>query len=241
MDRPHTHHRTIDRVASLLDVVVGRSGGVTLTGLAHAVDAPVSSVQKLVDGLTAVGFLDEHDRRYSLGPAPYVLALRAGLPPVQSVRHARLAALSERLGVPVLLAVRVGDDAVYVDWAGADEAFDVAIGDQVRRPLLDTAAGRVLFAHLPEAARREVALAAHPGDPGAVIAVLDRAAAIREAGAESGRSGPLLPGAVAVAVPVYRDGRVVASVSAADRRGVLDGRMDAAAATLRDAVLDPAG
>ncbi|MBW0101139.1 IclR family transcriptional regulator [Pseudonocardia sp. KRD291] len=225
-------------MASLLDVVVGRPGGVTLTGLAHAVDAPVSSVQKLVDGLTAVGFLDEHDRRYSLGPAPYVLALRAGLPPVQSVRHARLAALSERLGVPVLLAVRVGDDAVYVDWAGADEAFDVAISAQVRRPLLDTAAGRVLFAHLPEAARREIALAAHADAPAAVVAVLDDAAAVRERGAETGHSGPLLPGATAVAVPVYRDGQVVAAVSAADRRGVLGGRWDATATTLADAVRD---
>ncbi|RZT86629.1 IclR family transcriptional regulator [Pseudonocardia sediminis] len=238
MDRPHAHHRTIDRVASLLDVVVGRPEGVTLTGLAHAVDAPVSSVQKLVDGLTAIGFLDERDRRYSLGPAPYVLALRAGLPPVQSVRHAGLAALSERLGVPVLLAVRVGDDAVYVDWAGADEAFDVAISSQVRRPLLDTAAGRVLFAHLPEAARREIALTAHPGDPAAVVGVLDGAATTRERGAETGDSGPLLPGATAVAVPVYRDGRVVAAVSAADRHGVLDGRVEATASTLRDAVSD---
>ena len=125
MDRSHAHHRTIDRVASLLDVVAARPGGVTLTGLAHAVGAPVSSVQKLVDGLTAVGFLDEHDRRYALGPAPYVLALRAGLPPVQTVRHARLERLADRLGVPVLLAVRLGDDAVHVDRAGLDEAFDV--------------------------------------------------------------------------------------------------------------------
>jgi DNA-binding IclR family transcriptional regulator len=74
----HAHHRTVDRVAELLEAAVAHPEGATLTQLARWVDAPVSSVQKLVDGLVAVGYLDEAGRRYRLGPAPSVLSIRAG-------------------------------------------------------------------------------------------------------------------------------------------------------------------
>lgn len=241
MDKLRAHHRTVDRVAALLEAAARHPGGASLSELARAVDAPVSSVQKLVDGLVAVGYLDEDARRYRLGPAPFVLALRAGHRPTDLVRHHDLVALAGRFGVPVLLAVRVGDDAVYVDWAGADEPFDYALSSRVRAPLVDTAAGRVLLAHLPEPVRREVVRAARPDDPAAAAAVLRAAARIREEGHETGASGPLLPDADAVAVPVYAEGagEVVAALAAADRSGALAGRLGETAELL--AAARPAG
>jgi DNA-binding IclR family transcriptional regulator len=235
MDKARAHHRTVDRVAELLEAAVMYPDGASLTQLARAVDAPVSSVQKLVDGLVAVGYLDESARRYRLGPAPYVLSLRAGRRPVSAVRHGDLAALAARVGVPVLLAVRVGGDAVYVDWAGADEPFDYALSSRVRGSLADTAAGRVLLAHLPEAVRREVVRAAHPGDAAAAVALLAETRRIRDTGRETGGSGPLLPDAVAVAVPLREadgEGDVVAALVAADRTGDLAERSDETAAVL---------
>ena len=233
------HHRTVDRVAELLEAAAAHPEGVTLSGLARAVDAPVSSVQKLVDGLVAVGYLDEVARRYRLGPAPSVLSIRAGRPAVP-VRHAVLEDLAARLGLPVQLAVRVGDDAVWVDWAGADEAFDYALASQVRRPLVESAAGRVLFAHLPEAARRAVVRQARPDDAAGAVALLDAAEVIRTTGRETGASGRLMPEASAVAVPVWQDGRagpeVVAALSAVDRSGSALGRADEVASVLREAV-----
>jgi DNA-binding IclR family transcriptional regulator len=253
MDKARAHHRTVDRVAELLEAAVMYPDGASLTQLARVVDAPVSSVQKLVDGLVAVGYLDESARRYRLGPAPYVLSLRAGRRPESAVRHGDLAALAAQVGVPVLLAVRVGDDAVYVDWAGADEPFDYALSSRVRGSLADTAAGRVLLAHLPEPVRREVVRAARPGDPAAAVALLGEARRIRETGRETGTSGPLLPDTVAVAVPVHEVGgagrEVVAALVAADRTGDLASRVDetatalagAAAAWERRAARDGAG
>jgi DNA-binding IclR family transcriptional regulator len=239
MGKARAHHRTVDRVAELLEAAVTYPDGASLTQLARAVDAPVSSVQKLVDGLVAVGYLDESGRRYLLGPAPYVLSLRAGRRPVSAVRRGDLAALAERLAVPVLLAVRVGDDAVYVDWAGADEPFDYALSSRVRGPLPDTAAGRVLLAHLPEPLRREVVRTARPGDPAAAVALLAETERIRRTGRETGTSGPLLPGAVAVAVPVREadgdGGDVVAALAAADRTGALAARSDETAVVLAEA------
>lgn len=228
------HHRTVDRVAGLLESAARRPDGSTLSALARRVGAPVSSVQKLVDGLVATGYLDERDRRYTLGPAPWMLAERAGEPPVPAIPHEALDQLARHTGLPVLLAARIGDDAVYLDLAGADESFDVALSARVRAPLPDTAAGRVLLAHLAPAERKRVALAAHDGDPGAAAALLDTCARIRTDGFERGASGALLPGAVAVAVALRHDGRVTGALSAADRgsgplpRGVADALADAA-------------
>ena len=236
MGNEHAHHRTVDRVAQLLDAVVARPEGATLTVLARALGAPVSSVQKLVDGLVAVGYLDETERRYRLGPAPSVLAIRAGRPSVR-VRHADLATLSARVGLPTQLAVRVGDDGVWVDRAGADEALDYALSSRARHPLTESAAGRVLLAHLPPAVRRTVVTRARSGDPAETVALLDAADRIRGAGHETGESGRLLPGALAVAVPVWDEGRagveVVAAVSVVDRGAGLAGRLGEVLATLR--------
>lgn len=240
MDKPRAHHRTVDRVAQLCEAAVAHPEGATLTELARAVGAPVSSVQKLVDGLVAVGWLDETRRRYRLGPAPSVLSLRAGRRPVASMRHADLADLAARLGLPVQVAVRVGDDAVWVDWAGADEAFDYALVTALRRPLVDSAAGRVLLAHLPEAVRRAVVRASRPDDPAAAVALLDDAERIRARGSETGRSGRLLPEAAAVAVPVWEPGpsgpEVVAALSVVDRAGSSTDGADEVVAVLREAV-----
>ncbi|WP_224387937.1 IclR family transcriptional regulator [Pseudonocardia sp. ICBG1293] len=228
-------HRTVDRVAGLLEAAARRPDGSTLSSLARRVGAPVSSVQKLVDGLVAAGNLDERDRRYTLGPAPWMLAARAGEPPVPAIPHEALDQLARHAGLPVLLAARIGDDAVYLDWAGADEAFDVALSARVRAPLPDTAAGRVLLAHLAAPERKRVALAAHDGDPGAAAALLEACGRIRADGFERGASGALLPGATAVAVALRHDGRVTGALSAAARGvGPLPGEVV-------DALADAAG
>ncbi|WP_433286728.1 IclR family transcriptional regulator [Pseudonocardia sp. CA-142604] len=222
-------------MAGLLEAAARRPGGSTLSGLARAVGAPVSSVQKLVDGLVATGYLDERERHYTLGPAPWMLAARAGAPPVPAVPHEALTHLSGVIGLPVLLAVRVGDDVVYVDWAGADESFDVAISARVRAPLPDTAAGRVLLAFLPAAERKRIALAVYDADPAAAAALLDACARIRDTGAERGESGAVLPGAVAAAVPLRHDGVVTGALSVAERRAEPGGRIpDAVVAALSD-------
>jgi DNA-binding IclR family transcriptional regulator len=157
-----------------------------------------------------------------------------------SVRHGVLEDLARRLGTPVQLAVRVGEDAVWVDWAGADEALDYTLSSQVRRPLVDTAAGRVLFAHLSGPARRAVARQARPDDPAAAVALIEAPGHIRATGRETGRSGRLMPEAAAVAVPVWEPGRdgpeVVAALSAVDRSGALADAREETATVLRQAV-----
>ncbi|MCW2718344.1 helix-turn-helix domain-containing protein [Pseudonocardia sp.] len=216
MDRlRRPHHRTVDRIAEILETVTGAPDGLTLSALAVRLDAPVSSIQKLVNGLVATGYLAEVDLRYHLGPAVHVLSIRSGGSPTHHVRHTDLERLHADAGAPVLLAIRVGHDAVYVDWAGTDEPFDYVLARRLRAPLPDTAAGRVLMANMSPAERREWVTARFGADEAGAIATLEAAATIRAEGLVRGLSGPVMPDVRAVAVPVRADGHVVAAVSIA--------------------------
>jgi DNA-binding IclR family transcriptional regulator len=209
-------HRTVDRVAEILEAVASSRDGLTLTQLAVRLGAPVSSIQKLVNGLAAVGYLDEEERRFVLGPAPHVLSMRAGRLPVRTVGHDDLAELAATTGTPVLLAVRVGDHAVYVDRAGTDEAFEFALSRTLRSPLPRTAAGLVLLAELSERDRRTVVDATMADEPSeAAVEVLTSTKEIRDRGYAVMDSWHVLRGTGGVAVPVREDGRVVASLAAA--------------------------
>src|SRR4029453_14580958 len=74
---PAHPHRTVDRVIGIVETVCLSPRGVTLAELAAALDAAKSSIQELTNGLLARGYLIEEDRRFSLGPGPFILAARA--------------------------------------------------------------------------------------------------------------------------------------------------------------------
>ena len=71
---PARPHRTVDRVTGILETVSLSPRGVTLAELAVALDAAKSSIQELTNGLLARGYLTEEDRRFHLGPGPFILA-----------------------------------------------------------------------------------------------------------------------------------------------------------------------
>lgn len=77
----------MDRVAALLEAAARSREGLTLTELARTIQSPTSSAQGLVNGLVSTGFLIEDERRYRLGPAPYLLVLISGQPVMSTVRH----------------------------------------------------------------------------------------------------------------------------------------------------------
>jgi DNA-binding IclR family transcriptional regulator len=136
----------IDRVAIILDLAARSRHGLTLTEFARELGAPVSSIQGLVNGLAATGYLDERDRRYMVGPAPFLLTRLAGRLPVTTVSHDDLAAMHEETGMTVVLALVVGSDLYYVDYASSDPRYAYLAEGFVRRSLIRTSAGWVLLA-----------------------------------------------------------------------------------------------
>src|SRR6187200_3354998 len=75
---PVRPHRTVDRVVEILETVSLSQRGVTLAELATALGAAKSSVQELTNGLLARGYLIEEDRRFHLGPGPFIRGARRG-------------------------------------------------------------------------------------------------------------------------------------------------------------------
>jgi DNA-binding IclR family transcriptional regulator len=136
----------IDRVAIILELAARSRHGITLTEFARELAAPVSSIQGLVNGLAATGYLDERDRRYLLGPAPFLLTRLAGRLPVTTVSHDDLVSMHEETGMTAVLAIVVGSDLYYVDYASADPRYAYLAERFVRRSLIRTSAGWVLLA-----------------------------------------------------------------------------------------------
>lgn len=144
--KPRPRHRMVDRVAEILDLAARRPHGVTLTEISRVLDAPLSSIQGLVNGLVATGFLEERDRLYTLGPAPHFLTRLAGTPASDVVTHEDLEQIHERTGLTTVLAVLVGADLYYVDHASTSPAYAYLAENYVKRSVLRCSSGWVLLA-----------------------------------------------------------------------------------------------
>ncbi|MFD9791602.1 helix-turn-helix domain-containing protein [Streptomyces sp. NPDC059070] len=212
------HHRTVDRVVWILEAAARAPGGVSVAALARTVGAPASSVQDLVNGLAATGFLLEQHGRFRLGPAPHVLNLIAGRA-VPRISQAELNELSRVAGTPVLLTVRVGLAAVHLARGGEDEIPRLLhlADEHMSRPLLRTAAGRLLLAFTDETERRGLLdeLACH--DPEAV-AEFRRALPSIRASRISRNEGLADPEVSALAIPVTEGSTVTGALVLTHRR-----------------------
>ncbi|MGW8591906.1 IclR family transcriptional regulator [Dietzia sp. NPDC055340] len=222
-ERPR--HRMVDRVASILEAVARSGSGMTLTAIAKALGAPVSSTQGLVNGLVATGYLDERDRVYTLGMAPYLLNVIAGRPPVTQVPHDALEAINEETGMVTVLSAAVGDDLFYVDHVSSDPAYAYLAENRLRRSLLRTSAGWVLLAARENRDLWAYLNARPEADSGRVEAFLEALAQIRETGicaaphaAEKGADG--------VSVAVTERGGTIAAVGVIGSRAEIDERRD---------------
>lgn len=134
----------------ILESVAHSPDGLTLSEISRRLGAPISSVQQLVNGLVATGYVLENNRRYYIGPGVFTLTMGADWSTVAPVSHGLLTRLSEQLGVVVLLGVIVGDNLIYVDASGDDPRLEYYVYNRSRRPLVNTAGGKILLASLPD-------------------------------------------------------------------------------------------
>ncbi|WP_186317824.1 helix-turn-helix domain-containing protein [Curtobacterium sp. 9128] len=160
-------HRTVDRVVGILDVVARADRPPTLSEIARGIGAPTSSAHDLVAGLVEHGWLVPEGRRFRVGAAPLVLDLLAhGDGPGPDVD---VDAIAEQFSLGVATAVRVGHHVVYTQRSRDLPMQFASIFDRhVLRDPLTTAAGRLLLAVAPHAARQAVLRAARAVDPDAV-------------------------------------------------------------------------
>lgn len=215
---PSRHHRTVDRITTIVEMTGRSPRGLTLAEIATRLEAPKSSVHQLVNGLVATGYLVETDRRFVLGPAPFVLALTGNRVVARELDHALLVRLRHELGCSLAVGVRVGDALIHVDYAGDEPALEFTARSHSRRSLYASASGKIVLVNLRPRERDELLLSAPREDEARVETFLAELPEIRETGLAYNRSATV-PGIHAVAT-AYRGATddFVASVCAFGRR-----------------------
>ncbi|WP_375000672.1 IclR family transcriptional regulator [Aeromicrobium sp. CTD01-1L150] len=217
-------HRMVDRVAAILESVARSSEGLTLTDLARTLDAPVSSIQGLVNGLIATGYLEERERRYFLGTAPYLLNLIVGRRMVTRVTPTELENISAETGLTTLLAIAVGSDVFYIDSCTSEARYEYLSKNLVRRSLIRTSSGWVLLSGMPQRDLWAYLSSRPPEDEELVERFLRALGDIRETGL---CAGPQISDiADGVSAAVHEDGRLVATVSVVGSSETITARRD---------------
>ena len=208
--------RSAERVLNLLDTVAS-SGAISLTAAAAQADLPTSTALRHLRLLTNQGFLIKDDQGlYSIGPTFVRMALASH----QRGPYARLTAaaqpglerLVEDTEESAYLAVRDGDEAVYIATAESRRAIRHVgwVGRSV--PLDGTAVGEALLAS--------------PQTPGSRPDL-------------HFNTGAIEPDVTAVVAPIHGSSQVVGALSLlgpADR--LASERLDVAAEAIADVAVD---
>lgn len=211
---PPQHHRTIDRVVSVLELAAREPRGLTLTEMSKAVDAPTSSLQGLVYGLVATGYLTEQGKRYYIGPAPFMLTLLTNPVAARGIDHQAIVSIHQRLDIGIIIAIQVGDSYIAIDQVTEDGQLNYRSRSGSRGPLLTSAMGKTILAHLADSELHAYLLAAEREHKQGLAAFLAEVNDIRRSGLAFNR-GQSLPGAYAVATPLFdQQDRFVAAIGA---------------------------
>ncbi|MFB6892321.1 IclR family transcriptional regulator [Kitasatospora sp. NPDC056327] len=147
--------QSVDRALTLLGSL--GDGPVTLEQAATSIGVHKSTALRLLRTLEEHGFVHRlSDRRYRLGGRVLSLAQRALQEiDVRQVAAPHLAALNDRCGCTVQLAVLQDDEVLYLDELPGRWPLDAGRPARIgwRSPASGTAIGRVLLAGLPEDGR----------------------------------------------------------------------------------------
>lgn len=149
------HHRTVARTTKILELV-GQQSGMSLADLTKALDAPKGSVHVLLRGLVETGWLNVEKHRYYLGPAIYAVGLLSDHGPGRYVTHESLFDLHEKTKGRILVGVPSADSFMYVDEVGSRPHFSWWTKTGIMRPLVSTAAGKVVLAFMAERDRNRI-------------------------------------------------------------------------------------
>lgn len=218
--------------ANSVITALGLNGEMNVAQLAEAVGEPVSSMYRLLAGLSAIGWVEPGSKRglYRLGL--YFLRIGGLVEERIDIRDAarpHLSGLRGATGATSFLCLQRGSSAVCVERIEGDSVSQLAmrLGDSL--PLYSGAAPMALYAFLPATERKAVdqSFAADPHASREIEAAgLDlarRAAEVRDRGF-SVSDGDVTPGIAAVGAPVFNHrGEVEAAISVSGLRDTILG------------------
>jgi DNA-binding IclR family transcriptional regulator len=224
--KPQSGEPVLDRAFRLLRCFDGAP--MTLTELSAHSGTPLSTTLRLVRQLVTIGALERDDEgRYAIG---LTLLEMASLAPrghgLRAVAMPFMEDLHRATGNHVLLAVRVGYDAMIIERLSSRNAGRILYRIGERVPLQSTGVGLVLLAHA-EPELQEAVLARHltlEPEHAAISSVelRKKLARVRQEGsATNSRSVP--EPATSVAAPIFGPGNTaIAAISVVAATGSLD-------------------
>jgi IclR family acetate operon transcriptional repressor len=144
------------RIFDVLDLLVGHAGGMRLTEISQELGTPLSSTHNLLQTMVAAEVLVVNDDlHYLVGPRAMRLGVRiSDSLEVRSAARRHLEKLARAIGNDVYLAVKVGEDVVYVDRFASSQPVSVNIRLGESRALHASAVGKLFSAHEPTLRKR---------------------------------------------------------------------------------------
>jgi IclR family acetate operon transcriptional repressor len=205
------HIQSVERAMALLETIAAAGGEARLVDLAEQLGLHKSTLHGLLNTLAAMGYISRHGTRYALG-----LRLREIAQPLADADAAlrtafapALRSMAERSGETCYLAVPCGTrEYLYIDAVEGHGSLRVASPRGRREGLTTSAIGKVFLAHdleLVRSLRRGGLIPAELESELKTIAEQGFALDLEEAE----------PGLNCLALPLRRQGRVVAALGAA--------------------------
>lgn len=148
------YNQSLQRVFSILEVLGENPDGLLLTELSEKTDIHKSTMHRFISDLTELGYITQlADRRYILTYKLFMLGASKlkGLD-LQRIARPELSALSQELNEVIHLIVSDLPNIVYVDKIEhTDNAITMGSYIGKRSPMIYTASGKALLAHMEDA------------------------------------------------------------------------------------------
>ena len=148
--------QSVYRVFGILQQLVGKPAGLTLTELSRALGAPKTSLVGLLNGMIAMGFVSRDEGLYRLGHEMYLLATQViGAGELSALVLPSLQRLAEHTGETALAGQLAPDGMSLVYFAKVESKNPVRYTASVgkREELYSTAMGKLLLAYMEQPAR----------------------------------------------------------------------------------------
>lgn len=222
-------HRTVTRIATILEAVAAERGGLRLSALRDTLKAPKSSVHGLVKGLAAVGYLSERDGRYLLGPAVAALAA-TGQPSVADAARSSMERLHRQFDETVMLGSMVGDSLVYLETIESTQAVRYS-PPRVRRHFENPSSIMKLYLAELSPEKLDEYLHGQIADPGRRAVLAGEIGTVRERGVAF-NCGDTFRDLSAAAVGITEHGTLVACLAIGGPSHRMDHRLEEMAGAL---------
>jgi len=193
-------------------LTIADRGEIRADELSTLLGSPVSTVYRYLRTLSDFGFVDRQGSAYRLGPR-LIIGSGTNVTAEDLIRTSDpvLRLLAEETGETAIIVRRIGLVAMCLHEIPASEPLRVTIAPGETLPLRGGAFGSALLAFAPAEIQDEVFALEPPLGGSARRRLRDDLAHIVESGVAQSL-GEVLPGTVALAVPVFREDGIVAAV-----------------------------